>query len=80
MTAFTESIVEDAALAWLEPGVRQVAHRSEIGSDIPVAERAIHSAQARVVDSGRPGYSVAVRNCHANEVSVLGIGAAGGGV
>jgi hypothetical protein len=37
--AFTESIVEEAALAWLESAGWQIAHGPEIAPDIPVTER-----------------------------------------
>jgi type I restriction enzyme R subunit len=37
---FTESVVEDAALAWLEAGGWQVAHGPDIAPDMPAAERA----------------------------------------
>jgi len=36
----TESVVEEAALAWLEAGGWQVAHGPEIAPDTPAAERA----------------------------------------
>ena len=39
MTAFTESVVEDAALAWLEGLNWRIAHGPDIGPDSPVAER-----------------------------------------
>ena len=39
-TAFTESIVEEAALAWLEAAGWQVAHGPGIAPDTPAAERA----------------------------------------
>jgi type I restriction enzyme R subunit len=37
--AFTESTVEDAALAWLEASGWHVAHGPEIDPDVPAAER-----------------------------------------
>ncbi len=40
MTAFTESVVEEAALAWLESVGWQVAHGPDIAPDMPAAERA----------------------------------------
>ncbi|GAB4175655.1 MAG: type I restriction endonuclease subunit R [Wenzhouxiangellaceae bacterium] len=40
MQAFTESTVEDAALAWLEASGWQVAHGPDIAPDMPTAERA----------------------------------------
>lgn len=40
MIDFTESTVEDAALAWLEAIGWQVAHGPEIAPDMPAAERA----------------------------------------
>ena len=40
MPAFTESVVEDAALAWLEATGWRVAHGPDIGPDMPAAERA----------------------------------------
>jgi len=40
MSAFTESVVEEAALAWLEAIGWQVAHGPEIAPDMPGAERA----------------------------------------
>ena len=39
MTTFTEAVVEDAALAWLEDLGWQVAHGPEIAPDTPNAER-----------------------------------------
>lgn len=39
MTAFTECIVEDAALAWLEASGWRVAHGPDIAPDQPLAER-----------------------------------------
>ncbi|MDI3259364.1 MAG: type I restriction endonuclease subunit R [Sinobacteraceae bacterium] len=39
MTAFTESVVEEAALAWLEATGWQVAHGPDIAPDMPAAER-----------------------------------------
>jgi type I restriction enzyme R subunit len=39
-SSFTESTVEDAALAWLETGGWQVAHGPEIAPYMPAAERA----------------------------------------
>ena len=39
MTAFTESVVEQAALAWLEAAGWQVAHGPDIAPDMPAAER-----------------------------------------
>jgi type I restriction enzyme R subunit len=40
VSAFTESVVEEAALAWLESVGWQVAHGPEIAPDMPAAERA----------------------------------------
>ena len=40
MSRFTESVVEQAALAWLETAGWQVAHGPEIAPDTPAAERA----------------------------------------
>jgi len=40
MTAFTESLVEEAALTWLEDIGWQVAHGPDIAPDTPAAERA----------------------------------------
>lgn len=40
MTRFTESTVEEAALAWLESAGWQVAHGPDIAPDMPAAERA----------------------------------------
>jgi type I restriction enzyme R subunit len=40
MTRFSESVVEEAALAWLESIGWQVAHGPEIAPDMPAAERA----------------------------------------
>jgi len=37
--AFTESTVEDAALAWLEASGWQVRHGPDIAPDMPAAER-----------------------------------------
>ncbi len=39
MTAFTESTVEAAALAWLERVGWRVAHGPDIAPDMPAAER-----------------------------------------
>ena len=39
MSAFSESTVEDAALAWLEASGWQIAHGPEIAPDLPGAER-----------------------------------------
>ena len=36
----TESVVESAALAWLEAGGWQIAHGPDIAPDMPAAERA----------------------------------------
>ena len=40
MTAFSESVVEDASLAWLEATGWQIAHGPDIAPDMPAAERA----------------------------------------
>jgi len=40
---FTESVVEDAALAWLEHIVWQVAHGPDVAPDTPGAERASYA-------------------------------------
>lgn len=40
MTAFTESTVEEAALAWLEATGWLIAHGPDIAPDMPAAERA----------------------------------------
>jgi type I restriction enzyme R subunit len=37
--AFSESVVEDAALAWLENAGWRVAHGHDISPDMPAAER-----------------------------------------
>ncbi|MES0873159.1 type I restriction endonuclease [Sinimarinibacterium sp. HSW-8] len=42
MSAFTESDVEQAALAWLESLDWQIAHGPDIAPDMPAAERASH--------------------------------------
>jgi len=39
MTAFTESVVEEAALGWLENAGWRVAHGPDIAPDMPAAER-----------------------------------------
>lgn len=39
MNAFTESVVEQATLAWLESAGWRVAHGPEIAPDTPAAER-----------------------------------------
>jgi hypothetical protein len=39
VTTFSESVVEEAALAWLEASGWQVAHGPEIAPDMPAAER-----------------------------------------
>lgn len=38
-TAFTESTVEDATLAWLEASGWRIAHGPDIAPDMPAAER-----------------------------------------
>ncbi len=38
--AFTESVVEQAAIAWLESAGWQIAHGPDIAPDMPGAERA----------------------------------------
>jgi len=40
MTAFTESLVEEAALEWLHSAGWQVAHGPDIAPDTLAAERA----------------------------------------
>jgi type I restriction enzyme R subunit len=40
MTAFTESVVEDAALDWLKATGWQIAHGPDITPDMPAAEQA----------------------------------------
>jgi len=37
--AFTESAVDEAALAWLESSSRRVAHGHDIALDLPAPER-----------------------------------------
>ncbi|MGQ9576348.1 MAG: hypothetical protein ACUVUC_13620 [Thermoguttaceae bacterium] len=44
MRAFTESTVEEAALAWLEAIGWQLAHGPDIAPDMPSAERAEYGA------------------------------------
>ena len=44
MTTFTESTVEDAALAWLESLGWNVAHGPDIAPDTPGAERGDYGA------------------------------------
>ena len=39
MTRFTESTVEEAALAWLEAAGWRIAHGPDIAPDIPPVER-----------------------------------------
>ena len=39
MSAFTESVVEEAALAWLEAIGWRIAHGPDIAPDMPAAER-----------------------------------------
>jgi len=46
MTAFTESVVEDAALAWLEAIGWPVAHGPDIAPDMPAAERHLRRSGA----------------------------------
>lgn len=41
--AFTESTVEEAALAWLEAIGWRIAHGPDIAPDMPAAERASYS-------------------------------------
>ena len=41
--SFTESVVEDAALSWLEAGGWKIAHGPEIAPDMPGAERTDYS-------------------------------------
>ena len=43
MTAFSESVVEDAALAWLEGIGWRIAHGPDIAPDTPLAERRDYS-------------------------------------
>ena len=45
VSQFTESVVEDAALAWLEAGDWQVAHGPDMAPDMPAAERADYGEQ-----------------------------------
>jgi len=45
--AFTESVVEQAALAWLESTVWKVAHGRVIAPDTPGTERARYAEVAR---------------------------------
>ena len=45
MTALTESIVEDAALAWLESLGWNAAYGPDIAPDTPDAEPASHQAR-----------------------------------
>ncbi len=56
MTTFTESTVEDAALAWLESLGWSVAHGPAIAPDTPGAERGDYGAvvleQAEVLSAG----------------------------
>ena len=44
MTTINESVVEDAALAWLEGLGWQVAHGTDIAPDTPGAKRAMEVA------------------------------------
>jgi type I restriction enzyme R subunit len=50
--SFTESVVEQAALAWLESTGWQVAHALDISPDMPGAERCDHGEAA--LANGRP--------------------------
>ena len=43
MTSFSESVVEQAALAWLKSLGWRIAHGPEIAPDMPVAERRDYS-------------------------------------
>jgi type I restriction enzyme R subunit len=64
VTAFTESVVEEAALAWLESIGWPIAHGPDIAPDMPAAERQnygevvlaqrLRGAQARVLDFDDP--------------------------
>jgi type I restriction enzyme R subunit len=64
VTAFTESVVEEAALAWLESIGWPIAHGPDIAPDMPAAERQnygevvlaqrLRDAQARVLDFDDP--------------------------
>ena len=47
MTAFTESVVEQAALAWLESAGWRIAHGPDIAPDMPAAELARRLAEPR---------------------------------
>ena len=44
MIAFTESVVEEAALAWLESAGWQVAHGPDLVPDMPAVSRSINGA------------------------------------
>ena len=61
MTAFTESVVEEAALAWLESLGWPVTHGPEIAPGEPAAERAdygqvvLEAAAARCAGAAQPG-------------------------
>lgn len=58
MTAFTESVVEDATLAWLEVLGYTVKHGPEIAAGEPAAERSVPCCRDIAPDnrlsSGRP--------------------------
>ncbi|MCG3185863.1 MAG: hypothetical protein IOMNBAOH_00386 [Rhodocyclaceae bacterium] len=47
MSAFTESVVEQAALAWLESAGSRVRHGVAIARDEPAAEREVMLSQWR---------------------------------
>lgn len=46
MSAFTEFVVEESALAWLEASGWKISHGLEIAPDMPAAERADYAARS----------------------------------
>lgn len=80
--SFTESVVESAVLSWLETSSWQGAYGPEIALGIPAVPLSDYGviAQTREISSDHAGYAVAVRNNHANEVSLPELGTAGGGI
>jgi len=54
MTAFTESTVEAAALAWLEAAGWQLAHGPDIAPDMPASDQSVYHLRFHRLLSERP--------------------------